>query len=241
VWVATQRPLYQSKLAEYVALDSALTILESDLAVLQGDLLALEKALGYATAIQDDVQMGSLTIQITNKNGEIADKLVEINSQSTLTSNKWAEIVAIIATLSVTLNFTVDQLKELDNFIIEDTYQDSSLLTTETMSMAQTLAVQTELYNLGKNALDRSSVPRYTFSMDIVDFFQMKEFAPWWNEFFLGDLVKVKINDTFDVQVRVSGYTHSWSDNTLQVTFSNRYSLEDASVQLMDLIQLLGI
>ena len=237
ILVAANRPTYETKLGEYIDLVTQKITLESQLAALISTRDAKQKALDYAIAVNDNAQIPTLEAELASVKSAVTAKELEISTKTGQINSKLAEINTIVNTLSMENNFTEAQLIELDNFIIEDTYQDPNIMIVDSMTYEEAAGVQDELLSLGQRALERASMPRYTITMDIVDFFKIKEFAGWWNELYLGDVITIDINEHIRTQVRVTGYTHDWDNNGLTLVFSDRYSIEDPSVSLAELVQ----
>ena len=85
--------------------------------------------------------------------------------------------------------------------------------------------------------LARVSYPRYNITIDVVDFLRLPEYASWWDELKIGDIVRINVDDDFIVNVRVTSYTHNQDDNKLTITLGDRYQLDDANIELLELIK----
>lgn len=232
--VASYQTQYTNYVGQLTTLNAQLETYENDLLVLQNDLASLEKQKSYLASIQQSLV--TINAQITAKNAEISSKQSQINSTNGQITSINNAINGIITQLQMSNNFTTAQIKELDQFVIEDTYQDSSYLITDSSTYQDKINVENALLNAGKNILARVSSPRYRIDMDVIDFLKVQEFSDMWNELYIGDIIRVDI-DGFIVTVRVVGYTHDWDNNKLTIQFGDKYQLDDANIELLDLLK----
>ena len=233
--VNNNKTTYSNYLASLQTLNATLVTQESDLLILQGELEGLEIQKAYLQSIGSSTT--TIQTQINNKQAEITTKTNQINSTKSSINAVNSSIDVLLNTLSMSNNFTTAQLEELDEFIIEDTYQDSSFLTTDSMTYNEKIAVQQQLLDLGINMLARVSYPRYNITIDVVDFLRLPEYASWWDELKIGDIVRINVDDDFIVNVRVTGYVHGEDENKLSMTLGDRYQLDDANIELLELIK----
>lgn len=232
-----QKPQYEIKLGELIALSTENITLQSDLVALQTAESAAQKALDYAVAAKDSAQIPILQSQLQIAKDNVIAKQAEVNLKTAQVNSKQNELNLVVSNLSIENYLTQENLIELDKFIIEDSYQDPNIMITESMGYQEVANIQRELLEIGKRALVRASTPRYNISISLADFLTIKEFAPWWNELYIGDIVRVKINDEFDVSIRVTSFTHDPDNHSLTITFGDKYALNDPSITLGELIQ----
>jgi hypothetical protein len=105
------------------------------------------------------------------------------------------------------------------------------------MTYNESVAIQQDLLDTGKNVLARVSYPRYKIDIDVVNFLKLPEYSSWWNELKIGDLITVKVGDDYVVGIRVTGYTDNEENNNLTIQLGNRYQLDDANIDLLELIK----
>lgn len=232
--VASYQTQYTSYISQLNTLNAQLETYQNDLLILQNELATLQKAKSYAESIQQSLV--AINAQIASKNAEISAKQSQINSVNNQIASINLSINSIITVLLMKNNFTTAQLKELDNFIIEDTYQDSSYLVTDSSTYQDKINVETALLNAGKNILARVSSPRYRVTMDIINFLKVKDFSYWWDKLYIGDIIRIDV-DGFIVSVRVTGYKHDWDNNKLDIQLGDKYQLDDANIELFDLLK----
>lgn len=225
---------YQNYLAQLQSLNAQLVTLNSDLLILEGQLSVLQEQKSYLESIQQSLV--SINTQIASKNTEITNKNNQITSVNNQINSINSSINNIMIALDMSNNFTTAQLKELDQFIIEDTYQDSTYLATDSFTYQQKINVENQLLQAGKDILGRVSYPRYRININLIDFLKNKEFSYWWDKLHIGDIIRVQIDDTFTTTVRVTGYVHDWDSNELEIQFGDKYQLDNADIQLKDLL-----
>lgn len=226
---------YNNYLASLQTLNGQLVTANADLLTLENELKSLLEQRAYLQSINQSTS--SIQIQINNKYIEIATKNGQISSITSTINSIYTNINSLLEIISFENNFTQAQIEELDNFVIEDTYQDSAFLTTDTMTYNEQVAIQQQLLTAGKNMLARISYPRYKIDIDVIDFLKLTEYVNWWGELNVGDLVRLDIGDGIYVQVRVVGYTHDWDGNGLTIQLGDRYQLDDANIDLLELIK----
>jgi hypothetical protein len=233
--VAANQAQYATLLSELSTYETQLIVEDGTMATLQAELTSLQAQLAYLQSISGDTSsvQASITSTLSQINSEqnIIDSL---NNSITATNNS---IDAMITLLDINNNLTSAQLKELDSFIIEDTYQDSAFIVDDTFTYSQTQAVEQQLLVQGGNVLQRVSYPRYRLTIDMIDFLKNIEFSYWWDKLFIGDKLRIAINQNFTTEVRVVGYTHDWDNNKLEILFGDKYQIDDANIRLVELIK----
>jgi hypothetical protein len=233
--IDSRRATYNNYLSQLSTLNSTLITQESDLLILKGELQSLLEQRAYLQSINQSTS--SLQVQINNKQSEVNTKQNQVNSTEVSINSVQNAIDSLIDLLDFESNFTQAQIEELDEFIIEDTYQDGSFLATDGMTYNEIVAVQNELLDAGIGVLARVSYPRYKIDIDVVNFLNLPEYASWWNELNLGDTLTVKVDDDYVVGIRITGYTDSEDNNKLSIQLGNRYQLDDANIDLLELIK----
>ena len=235
ILVANSTVTYTNYLSTLSSLEGQLVTNQTDLIILQGELKTLEVLLSYKQSINESTT-STLTL-VNAKKSQISSKKNIINSLISNINSTNLAIDNLINVVDINNNLTLAQIKELDAFIKEDTYQDSSFAVTDAMTYNQIIDIKKQLLEQGKTVLSRVSKPRYKIDINVLDFLKNKEFAPWWNELKIGDLIRLNIDDTYDVYVRVVSYTHNWDSNSLTIQIGNRYQIDDATIELIELLK----
>jgi len=157
----------------------------------------------------------------------IETKEEEIETQEELISTIRQQIIDLQNELSMSANFTEELIQELDKFIRVETY----INTDYTENNVE------ELLEEGQKILNRISQPQIQFDVDVVDFLNVVECQHVWDKFVLGDIVTLEYQEIgFNYDVRLVGYEHDVDSNSLQLKFSNTYTLDDATLYLNDLL-----
>ena len=223
-----------------VALERALSIVQTQIDVKVEELAIIKKSIESATgtdlenmyadmrSIQSAIEM--YDTEKANINALIKNKRDEINNQQIIIDGIKQQISDLQYALNMNnpLNFTTEQLKELDKFIRVETYNNTNY----------TEHNITELYEEGKKILARISQPKIQFDVDVVDFLSVVECQHVWKKFVLGDIVTLEHRELgFDYEVRLVGYEHDYENNRLNLKFSNTYTFDDDTLWMRDLLE----
>lgn len=171
---------------------------------------------------------------ISTKQSEINSKQVEINNKESKISTVDVQIESIYESINllksqidINAHFTQELKDELDPFIREDEYVDQNY-TEETIQ---------ELFEDGKDVMEKVSRPKIQFEVQVEDFLQLVEGQHIWDKFILGDIATVEHKEIgFSYDVRLVGYTHNVDNNNLTLMFSNTNSIDDENLYLKDLL-----
>lgn len=226
---------YTTLLSELSTYETQLVTESTTMDILRGELTSLQATKSYLEAIGESTS--EIRGEISDKQSEIASQQNVIDSLENLINATNNSIDALIDLLDINNNLTEAQLMELDNFIIEDTYQDSAFIVTDSFTYSEIAEVEQKLLTQGGNVLQRVSYPRYRISVNVIDFLKCVEFASWWDKLYIGDKIRVAINQNFTTEVRVTGYTHDWDNNKLEITLGDKYEIDDANIRLVELLE----
>lgn len=200
--------------------DKGLNILKTSLEGIQLQIDALIR-IGTSDLSKLKNQERELIIVIENKQKEV-------DKQQLLLDEKNNEISTFKELLKIENNFTTEQIKELDMFTREKTWSDSSYFDAA------------DLYNEGSKMLLKMAQPAIKFNVDVMNFLRCLDRSEDWECITtgLGDIVTIEI-DSLDLtlEVRVLEYTYSETANSIDVSFSNKDSIDDPSVYLKDLLK----
>lgn len=149
---------------------------------------------------------------ITSKEEQISSKLSEISNFRWLISK------------NNPANFSSNNLVELDYFVREKTWTDSTYETPE------------DLYEEATNQILKLCTPPLNFNIDVVDFLQATEGKVDRNKLILGDIVNIGFEKFgIDIQVRLVGYDYNIDSNNLSLSFSNKDNLDNPYLYLVEL------
>lgn len=188
---------------------------------------------------------GVATIQLTdinNKMSKVEAQLKVINEQIELvTAQKTAaeaELAKINQLVKFESNFTPKQLAELSPYIIENTYQNDTFIVTDQMTLAEVQSTQESLLKQGKEVLAKVAQPRFTFSVNAVNFMFLKEFKQFTGELQLGSIFNIRFNDNEIARPILLEMQYSFDDPTnFTLTFGNRNRLDDDNFTFSDLFE----
>lgn len=168
----------------------------------------------------------SLTAK-TAKESEIST----LNSSKTTCENNINNILNQITEVGLSLlkenpvNFSEIDLKILNKFVKEDSWDDETCIDAE------------ELLERSKVHIKEINTPLITFKTDIIDFLNVVESQHDWDKLRLGDFINIfysKFN--IDIEVRLIKITHSIDDNNLEIEFSTKDIIDDPNKYLAGIV-----
>jgi hypothetical protein len=232
-----------------------LTTLKSDLNDIESQIEAQNQVIGVSVQNHN----GSVPIstdtdytiyqnaisQLSILNGQKATKQVEISAKEMQIANTQSTLDNISVDLSMSSNFTQEQLAELDCFVKEgDSYEDSTFCATDTMAQEEILDMKLELMNNAMNELKRCSRPQYTINTTLSNLFTIQDgkdskvsFESWKKQFVTGNLITLKFRDNYHITVRLMSMNIDCDNGAdIDVIFSDKNRLDDELVQLAEII-----
>ena len=226
---------YNNLLTSYKTNNLQLLTLQTELGLLIGEKNAL------VTVQMERIQAGIPTVSIYT---DILLKQVEINSKNNSISSKistllgiYNSLIVIVGNLSLPNNFTSQQIKDIDKLTIEYTYQNDAYMITDNMTNVQIQEQQELLLEDGKKILSRLSQPRFSFSIDLVDFLKLVPYEVFIAQFGLANSMFINLNDGSTVEVRLISYSHDWDSNKLTLNFTNKYRVNDPTYLYTELFK----
>lgn len=108
---------------------------------------------------------------------------------------------------------------------------------TEQLTEYSKKAVEWDLYEYGREVLNRLASPSYSFSVDSGNFLSVDEFDTFRKNLKLGDKLYLNLGTTFGVlQPVLVGASIDFEDKKLLLEFSSSFSLADSAFKLADLL-----
>lgn len=163
---------------------------------------------------------------------EAASELESVTAQRAdlqITIAEQDEAVAVIHNaLNMGSYFTTDEMDELSNYIIEGTYTDEYITTTENMTSSERFAQMKTLYDRAKDQLAKVSSPTQEFSVDAENFIFEQDFQRWSDQLETGCLINVETDDDDVAALFLTSFEVNYDDKKLSLTFGNRYNRFDA-------------
>ena len=214
---------------EKVGKDFAMSLLLVDMALINNNI---------DTSIAAELEYSSLNIEKSAKQVQIDAKQAEMTAIDASIQSVLTSISNLAILLDEDNNFTVDQLKELDDFTYEDSYKNEGYAINEdVMSFQEQLNVRNALYQDGLKKIDSISQPRFTLEISLIDFLKLKEYQHNRDDLKLGYIVKIEYQEGSFLDARIMQYNHQESSNSLTLTLSNAYNIDDNTYSLADMIQ----
>ena len=186
----------------------------------------------------DDSSVDQDTIIITDLvksiNDEIASLVFQQETQLSNLETINQELASIKENIdeihnAVNMNayFTNDELASLSLYTFEGEYKDDYIIITDSMTYSDQLAQIKILYDRAVDQLDKISVPTEQFSLDVENFIFQERFQDWTEQLETGCLINVEIEPGDIASLFLSNFTVNYEDETLSMTFGNRYNKFD--------------
>ncbi|UNC92704.1 phage tail protein [Candidatus Contubernalis alkalaceticus] len=213
----------QDDINDRIASNESYSDLNIDLAAKEIEVLTIQSEINHSTFEETQNTASGLEVK------EMLQKHPEFDYEgiSPIDNNineKIIEILNVRNYLKKENHFTPEQLAELDYFVREEVWQDSSIENAE------------DLFNEGKIKLQKLSQPKIQFSIDSIDFLQILEKNLDKSKLILGDLINICFKKFgIDIKVRLVGYIHDYDNKKLTLEFSNKDSLDDPYNYFVDL------
>ena len=231
--VKDRKEEYKQQLLAKKNANRELVTLKSDLVQLKEDYDSLEGVM--AVRVKAGTDFSDIKQQMDAKQLEINAKEQQIQNKETQIQSLTNQLSDISKGLSLESNITGDLWIELIPYIIQNTYQNDTFLSTSIMTEEQIQTQQEELLEMGYNVLSRVAHPRYTFQLDTVNFLNLKPFEQFTKELELGAILNIQ-NDEELIKPILLEVEYSFDDPTiLNLTFGNRYKLDSAEYEFAEL------
>lgn len=113
----------------------------------------------------------------------------------------------------------------------------STMYITHDVSEYQRMSIEWELYEYGKEMLEKLSSPSYSFDVSLINFLALDDFISFIKNFSLGERVYLRTSAGVIAPI-VTGVEINFDDlSDFKVSFGNVYRLDDSSFSLQDLIK----
>lgn len=227
----------------YASKLTALQVLQNSLVTAQSTLLTKQGVLNSYLAVRD-AQLGQglspspeLQANIATAQSEVAVAQSAINTLTSQINTAKSALVAINEDVALANNFTPDELLILDKYLIDGVYTNSNYVVTDQMTEADIQRYATELYNEGITVLGRMSRPRYTFSVNALNFMFLKTYEGFTNQLTPGCVINIENGSETIMYPILLEMSYSWDDlEAFSLSFGNRFRLNDTGYTYEDLI-----
>jgi hypothetical protein len=188
--------------------------------------------------------MSSLTI-CDNLIYQIKGKEEEITGRQEVLDEWQTSLNGIAQDLSMSSNFTQEQLDELDAFLVEgDDYIDETYCATDTMTESEILDMKLQLFNNASEELAKKSRPQYTITTTLNNILTIQDgkdakisYKDQRSKFVTGNMITLKYRDDFIVGIRLMSLELDFNKKSdIPATFSDKSRLDDELTQLAEVL-----
>ena len=185
----------------------------------------------YLQELQNQYDELEAKIPVIKEKIQLANKMADITNQETVTLNGDINENWILSDEELVL-FT-----ELCKFT---DYTNSNIILTDINNRIDRIDKDLELYEDAVSKLSEVSQPQYSFNVNMDNFFDIKAFSSWKNNFELLNFMRVGLRDDYSIKLRLIGYTTNPCeiDSMLSVEFSNFITSKSGRSDLTELLDL---
>lgn len=109
---------------------------------------------------------------------------------------------------------------------------------TKSVTEYERRSVEWDLYDYGRDTLNKLAWPSYSFKVDSANFLTLDEFIMFAHELTLGDRVYLQIEDGRPLSPVLIGVSINFErPNSLSLEFGDKYTANDSSFKLVDLLE----
>lgn len=156
-----------------------------------------------------------------NKENQIRIKKEEIQSVEDKIADVKKRIGILQYETSESVNFTKEQLKELNPFVIEREFSDSKYIDEE------------DLLKAAQEKFKELQVPQLNMSISVVNFLEIIESQHDWEKLNLGDFVNVKYEPIgVNVTARITEITYDYKNSDISLVVANVKKVNDENKRL---------
>lgn len=203
--------------------ESTLVTKEDQLFTLETELIVIEDNLEVAKQNGDDTTQ--LEADKSAKESEISTKQNEIESVKSQISNVNSSIATLRNTISIENNFTVEQIEERKQFIIEKEWSD------------QNYTDDKALYNTAFSKLDEMKIPPSIIKMDIINFLEVINEQTNWDKIVIGDTITVTHDKlSIDIKSMITEASFDFENREIQISVSNVRNTDVSKNRIINLL-----
>lgn len=180
------------------------------------------------SAVAEIASGGELTISLYIANGTVQGTKIKKGCVSaTSLSAAWTD--------NLSTGMDTPTIYEGSNVTINAT--NAHFYFTYNVSELERRSVAWDLYEFGRESLEKLAQPAYTFSISSANFFSLDEFLQFRAHISLGERVYVEVDDGEVLKPICIGVRLTWEDPTsLELSFSDSYISSDNAFRLADLL-----
>lgn len=222
-FVATKEGEFQSLLTQKEDLESQKVTKENELSTLEMELKQIQDTIDVKQTSGQDAS--EELQQEQDKLNEIAAKEAEIADLENQIANIDSQINQLRSDLSIENHLTSEQIIELNDYIIEETWED------------QNYYDDVELYNDAKKVFEDLKKPKTIIDIDIVNLFKLVEAKNDWDKVQIGDkLYNYYEKFGIDVESQIIKMNINYNNNSISVTIANTVDIKSDEEKLSKLL-----
>ncbi len=189
---------------------------------------------GYSTYPPSESEITLLTSyindEITTLNSlySVLQSIIPNTSITVSIDNIRIRLLAYLDIISYSSNMTEAQYLELSSYIFENSYTNSNIITTDSMTPVEIQDQSQALYDQAITVLAKTSIPRYEFSGEFSNFVALKEFSSFTDELELGKVISIRKDDNTIIEAVLLEMSITY-DNPIDFSmiFSNAFRLDN--------------
>lgn len=203
---------FQSLLAQKKNLQVDSSVKENEYALIYTQLLMIEDNLDTANGTGQPT--GDLIQQKNSKSLELAHKQAEIDTLSQQIGVIEGSIQLLKEQMKMENNFSADELKELNPFIIEKEFSSDIYVEPE------------DLLEDGKKEFEKIREPKLVAKVSLVNFFDILTEQHQWDKLFVGDIITVEHEKLgIGMKANVTEIEFNYEESEIDITVSNAKEL----------------
>lgn len=204
--------------------EQELSVLETELKIYYNELDVINATYEDNAPTRNDYK--DCMNRINNKKSQIANKENEIIVLQNELEDIEVQINNLRSELKTENNFTPNEIMELNNFIREKDFTNSSIVDEE------------DLLKEGKEQFKQLSIPTITLSIGLANFLGILENDPNRNKLILGDIVRFKsksLNET--IEARISEINRDYENDSISITVTNTKNIKTDEERVFEMIE----
>lgn len=222
-FVETKNGEFQSLLSQKETLESQKTTKENELSILEMELKQIQDTIDVKQT--QGLDASAELQQEQDKLNQIAAKEAEIDVLEDQITNIDTQIEQLKNSLSIENHLTPEQIIELNDYIIEETWED------------QNYYDDVELYNDAKKVFEDLKKPKTVINIDIVNLFKLIEAKNDWDKVQIGDKLYIYYEKFgIDVESQIIEMNINHDNNSINVTIANTVDIEKDEEKLSKIL-----
>lgn len=217
--IATRNPTFQTYLTQLEQYQTTLATLEAQMSTLQNEKKIIEDQIYLAKGMEQSTTL--LDAQLSAKQVEINNKQAEIDTANANITTVNNNITTLRNEVAIENNFTADEIKERNYYIIEKTWQDDNYIN------------EKDLYDEAIKRFTEMKEPKTTFTIDIVNFLSIVEEQRNWDKLSIGDTVTIEYEQLgINITAKIIEIHVNYEDDSISLTIANTKDILNETIKL---------